>query len=132
MNVKESYHVELLGITIDKHLSFKNHIENLCRNGNYKLHVLRRIRKYLTVEKATLLGNAFVDSQFNYTPLIWMFCQKSHYIKIEKKHHKTLRIIQQSYASYRYLLECNGSTSIDSTSKSTVTRIKSSFHEGYF
>ena len=50
INVKESDHVELLGITIDKHLSFKKHIENLCRNANYKLHPLRRI-KYLTVEK---------------------------------------------------------------------------------
>ena len=69
INIKESYHVELLGITIDKHLSFKKHIENLCRNSNYK-HVLRRIRKYLTIEKSRLLGNAFIDSQFNYTPLI--------------------------------------------------------------
>ena len=51
INVKESDHVELLGITIDKHLSFKKHIQNLCRNANYKLHALRRITKYLTVEK---------------------------------------------------------------------------------
>ena len=34
INVKESDHVELLGITIHKHLSFRNHIENLCRNAN--------------------------------------------------------------------------------------------------
>ena len=36
--------VELLGITIDKHLSFKKHIENLCRNANYKLHALSKIQ----------------------------------------------------------------------------------------
>ena len=30
INVKESDHEELLGITIEKHLDFKNHIENLC------------------------------------------------------------------------------------------------------
>ena len=65
INVKESDHVELLGITIDKHLSFKKHIENLCRNANLKPHALRRIRKYLTVEKAKLLDNAFIDSQFH-------------------------------------------------------------------
>ena len=28
INVKESDHVELLGIAIDKHLDFKEHIEN--------------------------------------------------------------------------------------------------------
>ena len=34
INVKELNHIELLGITIDRHLSFKKHIENLCRNAN--------------------------------------------------------------------------------------------------
>ena len=52
INVKELGHLELLRTTIDKHLSFKNHIENLCRNVNYKVHALRDIRKYLTAEKA--------------------------------------------------------------------------------
>ena len=48
-------------MTIDKHFHFKKHIENLCWNANYKLHALRRMRKYLAEEKAKLLGNAFVN-----------------------------------------------------------------------
>ena len=76
-----------------------------------QLHALRRMRKYLAVEKAKLLGNAFINSQFNSAPLIWMFCQNTLNLKVEKIHHKTLRIIHQSNASYRELLECNGSTS---------------------
>ena len=70
INVKKSDHEELLGITIDKHLDFKKHIENLCWNANYKLHALRRMRKYLAVEKLKLLGNAVIDKQFNSAPLI--------------------------------------------------------------
>ena len=111
INVKESDHEELLGITIGKHLDFKKHIENLCWNANYKLHALRHMRKKLAVEKAKLLGNAFIDSQFNSAPLIWMFCQKTLYLKIEKIHYKMLSIIDQPNASYLDLLECNGSTS---------------------
>ena len=60
--VKESDEVELLGITIDKALSFKRHIKNLCRTAQCKLHALRQIRKYLAFDKAKLLGNAFIDS----------------------------------------------------------------------
>ena len=111
ITVKESDHLELLGITTDKHLDFKNHIENFCWNVNYKLHALWRMRKNLAVEKVNLLGNSVIESQFNSAPLIWMFCQKNLYLKIEKIHHKTLRIIHQSNATYRNLLECNGSTS---------------------
>ena len=99
INVKESDHVQLLGITIGKHLHFKKHIENLCWNVNCKLHDLRRMRKYLAADKEKLLGNTFIDNQFNSTPLIWMLCQKTLYLKIEKIHYKTLRIIQQPNAS---------------------------------
>ena len=64
INVKESDHEELLGITIDKHLDFKKHIENLCWNANYKLHAFRRMRKYLATQIAKLLGNVFIDCMF--------------------------------------------------------------------
>ena len=68
----------------DTSLTFKKHIDNLVRKAQHKLHALRRIRKFLTIEKAKILGNAFIDSQFNYAPLIWMFCRKTFYSKIEK------------------------------------------------
>ena len=81
-----------LGITIDKKLTFKRHVENLCRKAQHKLHALRRIRKFLTIEKAKMLGNAFIDSQLNYAPLLWVFCRKTIYSKIEKIHHTTLKL----------------------------------------
>ena len=70
IKVEASDDILLLGITIDKKLTSKQHIENLCQKAQYKLHALRRIRKFLTIEKAKILGNAFIDSQFNYAPLL--------------------------------------------------------------
>ena len=49
--INESDEVELLGLTIDKELSFSKHIGKLCRNAQYKLHALRRIRKHLNIQK---------------------------------------------------------------------------------
>ena len=42
---------------------------------------------------ANILGNTFIDSQFNYTPLIWIFCRKTFYSKIGKIYQKTLKVI---------------------------------------
>ena len=100
IKVEASDDVLLLGITIDKKLSSKQYAENLCRKAQYKLHALRRIRKFLTIEKAKMLGNAFTDSQFNYAPLLWMFCRKPLYSKIEKIDHKTLKVIYESNDTY--------------------------------
>ena len=108
IKVEASDDVLLLGITIDKKLTFKQHVENLCRKAQYKLHALRRIRKFLTIEKAKMLGNAFIDSQFNYAPLLWMFCRKTLYSKIEKIHHKAWKVIYESNDTYdNLLLESN-------------------------
>ena len=112
ITIKESDKVELLGITIDKALTFKKHIENLCCTARYRLHALRRIRKYLTLDKAKLLGNAFIDSQFNYAPLIWMFCHETTYLKMQKIHHKSLKVIYQSDTSYDDLLQLSNSVSL--------------------
>ena len=40
-----------------------------------------------------MLGNAFIDSQFNYAPLIWMFFKKRLYLKLQKiKNYKTTNV----------------------------------------
>ena len=65
-----------MGITIDNDHKFKMHIEDLCKKASYRIHALWRIREYLTVDKAKILANPFIDSQFDYAPLIWMFAGK--------------------------------------------------------
>ena len=99
----------LLGIIIANKLIF---VENLCRTAQYKLRALTRIRKHLTLNKAVLLGNTFIKSQFNYAPLIRMFCRKTLYHKIEKLHHGTLKVIYQSEESCENLFLESSSVSV--------------------
>ena len=53
-------------------------------NANYKLHALRRIRKYLTLEKTKLLYNTFnlYNTTTNLIMCLWMFCLKKYIVKI--------------------------------------------------
>ena len=84
--INNSRETELLGIVFDNQLKFKKHIEKLFKKDYFKLHALRRIRKFLTIEKARILANAFINSQFNYAPLIWIFASKTATNKILKIH----------------------------------------------
>ena len=94
----------MLGLTIDNCLTFKDHIDTLCRNASYKLHALRRIRKYLTPDKAKVLYNAFINSQFSYASIIWMFCRKKDYLKMKKIQYKALKIVFNRNESLEDLL----------------------------
>ena len=73
INNRDSSSVVLLGLTIENRLIFKDHINILCCRASFKLHALRRIRKYLTTGKAKLFYNAIINSQFNYAPKFGCF-----------------------------------------------------------
>ena len=49
--IKPSDTVELLGITLDKNIKFKRHMQNICHKANNKTKALLRIRKFLTLEQ---------------------------------------------------------------------------------
>ena len=85
----------------------------LLRFKRFKLHALRRIRKFLALEQAKLLANSFVNTQFGYAPLIWMFTSKNSMMKINKIHRRTLRVVYDDYNStYEELLASHNDISI--------------------
>ena len=90
--ITESVEEQLLGITLDKHLDFKSHVNSLCKKASQKLHALARISSYVDVEKLRIMINAFVVSQFSYCSLAWMFHDTSIIKKINKIHERALRI----------------------------------------
>ena len=109
--IPSSSEMKLLGITIDYELKFKKHINELCRKASYKLHALQGIRRYLSVDKAKVLANALIDSQFNY--LIIMFAGKTLIKKNCKIYHRNLQVVYDDFnKSYDELLELNNDLSI--------------------
>ena len=68
--IKSSGVEELLGVTIDGSLNFKEHILSLYKKANCKLQALSRVSKYMTLTKRRILMKSFIISQFNYCHLI--------------------------------------------------------------
>ena len=91
--IKESYSEKLLGITFDKKLSFKQHIEDLCKKANQKLHALARVSYFMDPAKIQTLMNASIKSQFNYCPLVWMFHDRGGNSKINRIQERALKLV---------------------------------------
>ena len=93
LTVKKFNCEKLLGAQFDDQLKFYFYIEKLCKNANRKLHVLARVTPYMNHGPLTgILMNAFFESQFNYSPLIWMCHSKKNYHIINRLQEKGLRI----------------------------------------
>ena len=104
--------VDLLGIKIDDKLNFNEHVTKLCKKGSQKLHALARISKYLSKDKMKVIMKTFINSQFNYCPLTWMFHNRTLNNKISRLHERTLRLVyNDENLSFQELLDLYNSTS---------------------
>ena len=87
--IKETNNAKPLGITFDNKLTM-----------NDQLYALARISHYL-------------DEQFNYYPIIWIYCQRKSNNLINRIHERALRIAYNDYESnFNQLLEKDNSVTI--------------------
>ena len=91
MQIEESDVENLLGITLDKKLSFKNTSKH-CKKASQKLHALTRISICMVPEKSILLMKTFIMSQFSYCSLIRMLHDRNLNNEINSIHERALRI----------------------------------------
>ena len=91
--VWESNDLKLLGITFGNNLKIDKHMSNICSKDNRKLSALTRVAKFLPMKKRRILFKAFIESQFKYCPLVWMFHGRQTNDKINKLHERALRIV---------------------------------------
>ena len=91
---------KFLRITIDSNFTFEKHMNELCKKGSLKLHALTRCAKFMSTEKRF---KAFIISQFNYCPLVWMFHTKQLNNRINSLHEKALRVTYQKALIRRWI-----------------------------
>ena len=109
----ESKQEKLLGITIDKNLNFNEHLSIICKKASTKVTALARLVTILPFERKRLLMKAFIESQFSYCPLIWMFCSRKMNDKINHIQERALILVYSDYIiSFGDLLKKDKSVSI--------------------
>ena len=98
---------------MDSELKFEEHINKICNIINKKQNALHCIGSHMSLDKRKMLLRAFIESQFSYCPLIWMFHSRTLNNKINRLHEKALRIVYGDYKSkFDELLEKDSSFSI--------------------
>ena len=109
----ESRSNKLLGIVIDNKLNFNEHLTILCKKASAKVTALARLVKIIPMKKKRILMKSFIQSQFSYCPLIWMFCSRKINNRINYIHERALRLVYNDYnSSFDDLLQNDNSVCI--------------------
>ena len=102
-----------MGVTIDCNLKFEEHVKNILASASRKLTALARMSHILNFSKLRLLIKSFVESQFAYCPLVWMFCSRTMNNKINKLRERALQILyKDDVSSFEELLGKDNSITI--------------------
>ena len=111
--VWESKEQKLLGVIIDRDMKFDEYIQIQCKKAGRKLCALGRVCKFLNLERRRSLIKAFIESQFAYCPLVWVFCSRSSNNRINHLDERALRIVYNDHSStFEDLLVKDNSVSI--------------------
>ena len=89
----ESKNQILLGVIIDRQLNFDEYLISLCKKTGKNLSALARLTNFLILEQRKLLMKSFIETQFGYCLLTWMFCGRKTNAKINHVHERALKIV---------------------------------------
>ena len=88
----DSKQQKLLGVLIDRDLKFDEYVLSQCKKAGKKLTALIRISKFVTFGQRNIM-KAFIECQFGYCSLVWMFYEKQTNARINHIHERALTAI---------------------------------------
>ncbi len=97
--------VKLLGVYIDSQLTFSKQISFICQKVGQQTGAIMRLGTIIGMEVKLSIDRAFILSNFNYCPVVWMLCGQGNVKKMEHIQLKALLFVFNNFtSSYAELL----------------------------
>jgi len=85
----------LLGVHLDKNLTWNIHIDKLCKQVNIKINLLKRITHFLTLDNMKkVFYTGYISSIIEYACIVWGIGNKTNSNKIIKLQKRAAKNVQ--------------------------------------
>ncbi len=89
-----------LGVTLDKHLTFETHAENIVKKVNQRTRILWKVRNFITEDLAKYLYLTLVQPLFTYVDYIYDGCSQTIGHKLQVAQNSALRAVKNCKRDY--------------------------------
>jgi len=86
-------HVKILGITLDKHLTFDDHVSAVCKSTHYHIRAMCRIRPAITEDMAKSVACALIGSSLDYANSVMYGMSSSNVARLQCAQNATARVV---------------------------------------
>ena len=83
-NISLADKVKILGVILDKSLSFNDHVSNIAKISLYHIRSLRHIRPSLNTDVAKTIGSAIIGSRLDYANALLFNTSNNNINKLQK------------------------------------------------
>ena len=94
-NIKMVNSSKYLGLMVDSHISWFEHVDALSKNVS-RIGLMSRIRNYLDSSTSKLIYNAIVVPLFDYCDIVWDCCNASSKVKLQNLQNRARKVILKS------------------------------------
>ena len=89
-------HTKSLGLTIDAHLSWSKHVDEICKKASSAIRALKRVRTFIPTDVAVEIYNALIVPHFDYCSPVWDCMSGYLSDKLQKLQNRAAREITKS------------------------------------
>ena len=86
-------HQKLLGVTIGQQLTFKKHVDKLCKKLSKKIGLLKKFRAYLPIDERRLFYNALIKPVMMHGSIVWTYCSNEDLKRVFRLQKRAARVI---------------------------------------
>ena len=94
--------LRILGVNIDDHLSFTEHISNICKKNEWENRALARLHNVISCKTKLQLHLTALLPHPTYCQSVWYFCKQHKRRKLQRLQEHALRAIH--LLSIRFLV----------------------------
>lgn len=88
--------VQLLGVKLDKHLSWRDHVDGVAEDVSQLLYILNTLKNVLPVECLHLIYSGLIHSRLSYGILLWGGANKTTLDRLGKLQNRAIRYVTRS------------------------------------
>ena len=86
-------HIKVLGITLDKHLTFDDHVNLVSKSAFYHIQVMRHIRSALTENMAKTVACAVVGARVDYANSVLFGVTTKNVARLQRAQNAVARVV---------------------------------------
>ena len=95
-SITRVHKVKSLGLLIDEHLTWKDHVDETVKKISKAIGALKRVRPFISVKTALQIYHALIRPYFDYCSSVWGECSVTLCDKLQKLQNRAARVITRS------------------------------------